>query len=167
MMDRGGWAARCVPEQDSSDHRDPRSLKGFFSRITFQMSRFRPTYPAQILRELTLALPPTAYKPYYYDTIGNVSTSRFRPSRDGATAPASLVLTPRYPVLGGWNYTFTVGWDMPLGNYLKESGENKVLSVPFLTGLKDVAVDEAEVSVILPEGARCGGLCCLLLIVRP
>jgi oligosaccharyltransferase complex subunit alpha (ribophorin I) len=121
------------------------------------MSRFRPTYPAQILRELNLALPPSSYKPYYYDTIGNVSTSHFRPSRDGKIAKALLQVTPRYPVLGGWNYTFTVGWDMPLVGYLKNSAEGrarKVLSVPFLTGLKDVAVDEAEVSVILPEGAR-------------
>jgi oligosaccharyltransferase complex subunit alpha (ribophorin I) len=106
---------------------------------------------------LTLGLPPSSYKPYYYDIIGNVSTSHFRPSRDGKTAKALLQLTPRYPVLGGWNYTFTVGWDMPLAGYLKNAADGharKVLSVPFLTGLKDVAVDEAEVSVILPEGAR-------------
>jgi oligosaccharyltransferase complex subunit alpha (ribophorin I) len=121
------------------------------------MSRFRPAYPAQILRELTLPLPPSSYKPYYYDIIGNVSTSHFRPSRDGKNANALLQLTPRYPVLGGWNYTFTVGWDMPLVGYLKNvegDAAKKVLSVPFLTGLKDVAVDDVEVSVILPEGAR-------------
>lgn len=137
-------------------------LKGHFSRIEFQMARFRPTFPAQILRSITLSLPPNAHDPYYYDIIGNVSTSNFRPSNplrssSGSTGGnAVLELKPRYPMLGGWEYDFTVGWDNPLGQYLSKGsggvGEMS-LRVPFLTGLRDVVVDEAEVVIVLPEGA--------------
>ncbi|OCF32578.1 oligosaccharyltransferase complex subunit alpha (ribophorin I) [Kwoniella heveanensis BCC8398] len=143
-------------------------LKGHFSRLAHQQSRFHGSYPAQILRELTIKLPATAHSPYYYDTIGNVSTSHFRPGSVPAqkaksskvrTSPrvvdGNLELRPRYPLLGGWNYSFTVGWDTPLQDVLKVDAKDgkKVLAVPFLTGLSDVVVDDAEVKIILPEGA--------------
>jgi len=141
-------------------------LKGHFSRLAHQQSRYHATKPAQILADLTLRLPPSAHSPYYYDTIGNVSTSNFRQGSVPAslaksskikTSPrvveGSLQLRPRYPLLGGWNYTFTVGWDMPLGDVLKSQGSKKVLGVPFLTGWRDLLVDDAELRVILPEGA--------------
>ena len=129
-------------------------------------SRFHAAKPAQILTDLTLRLPPTAHSPYYYDTIGNVSTSRFRQGSTPAssksykvrTSPRTvdgvLELRPRYPLLGGWNYTFTVGWDLPLADALKSDGASKILGVPFLTGWKDLLVDDAELQIILPEGAR-------------
>ena len=25
-------------------------------------------------------------------------------------------MRPRYPILGGWKYSFTLGWDAPLGD---------------------------------------------------
>lgn len=142
-------------------------LKGHFSRLAHQQSRFHASKPAQILADLTLQLPPTAHSPYYYDTIGNVSTSNFRPGSIPAsnaksskvkTSPrvvqGELKLRPRYPLLGGWNYSFTVGYDMPLGDVLKAQGSKKILAVRFLTGWKDLIVDDAELQVILPEGAR-------------
>ena len=132
-----------------------------------QQSRFHASKPAQILTDLTLRMPPSAHSAYYYDTIGNVSTSHFRQGSTPAQQAKSskvrtssravegaLELRPRYPLLGGWNYTFTVGWDMPLGDVLKVDGEKQVLGVPFLTGWKDLLVDDAELKIILPEGAR-------------
>jgi len=65
-----------------------------------------------------------------------------------------LELSPRYPLLGGWNYSFIVGYGMPLEEVLKTQGSKKILGVPFLTGWKDLLVDDAELKVILPEGAR-------------
>ncbi|KAK1921625.1 Ribophorin I, partial [Papiliotrema laurentii] len=142
-------------------------LKGHFSRLEHQQSRFHASKPAQILTDLTLRMPPSAHSAYYYDTIGNVSTSHFRQGSTPAQQAKSskvrtssravegaLELRPRYPLLGGWNYTFTVGWDMPLGDVLKVDGEKQVLGVPFLTGWKDILVDDAELKIILPEGAR-------------
>lgn len=126
---------------------------------------------------LSISLPPNAHAAYYYDSVGNVSTSRFRPSPASAKAagflpsqqkkhsaakplPALLELTPRYPLLGGWNFSFTVGYDLPLQDWLKvrtarRDGEPKyVAAVPFLTPIKDVAVDRVRLEIRLPEGAR-------------
>lgn len=132
------------------------SLKGQFSRLNHQQSRFWASKPAQVLSELVMRLPPLARSVYYYDVIGNVSTSHFREGavRKGRTTESQLEFRPRYPLLGGWNYTFTVGWDSPLSESLKVDKDGKyVLSVPFLTPLKDVVVDDEELSIILPEGA--------------
>ena len=115
-------------------------------------SRFHAGTPAQILSELTLRLPTLAHSPYYYDVIGNVSTSHFRSGAGRVKRPSTLELKPRYPLLGGWNYTFTIGYDQPLGDSLKSDNGKYVLAVPFLTPLKDVVVDEAEVTIVLPEG---------------
>lgn len=67
-----------------------------------------------------------------------------------------LELRPRYPLLGGWNYSFVVGYDMPLEDVLKSDQANgkNVLAVPFMTAIKDVVVDDVELKIILPEGAK-------------
>ncbi|KAJ9110429.1 hypothetical protein QFC19_001554 [Naganishia cerealis] len=132
-------------------------LKGQFSRIQYQMARFRPTFPAQIIRNIIYPLPPNSHSAYYYDVIGNISTSNFRPSHPTRGGPALLELRPRYPILGGWMDEFVVGWDMKLGDWLKSvkgHAEHKVLRVPFMTALPGVVVDEAELVITLPEGAR-------------
>jgi oligosaccharyltransferase complex subunit alpha (ribophorin I) len=63
-------------------------------------------------------------------------------------------LKPRYPILGGWSYSFVMGYDVPLSDMLRSDGGRKVLSVPFLTGYKDLAADQVELTIILPEGAK-------------
>lgn len=67
---------------------------------------------------------------------------------------SQLELKPRYPILGGWNYSFVIGYDVPLEDQLRSDGARKVLSVPFLTGYKDMAVDDVELRIVLPEGAK-------------
>lgn len=146
---------------------DTLRLKGHFSRLAHQQTRFHTSSPAQVFTDLTLRLPPTAHSPYYYDTIGNVSTSRFRPGSTPAiqaksktrTSPrlvdSQLELKPRYPILGGWNYSFVIGYDVPLEDALKsDKGNKKILSVPFLTGYKDLSADNVELRIVLPEGAK-------------
>lgn len=114
---------------------------------------------------LSLSLPGSASNPYYYDVVGNVSTSNFRapakaalPSQRSAQKPAVLELKPRYPLFGGWNYSFTIGYDLPLGEYVRtRKGEGRgqyIAAVPFLTPIKDVAVEHARIEIRLPEGAR-------------
>jgi oligosaccharyltransferase complex subunit alpha (ribophorin I) len=142
-------------------------LKGHFSRLAHQQSKFHASTPAQILTDLTLRVPPTAHTPYYYDTIGNVSTSHFRQGSTPASQQRSskvktsprvvdgvFEIRPRYPLLGGWNYSFVVGYDMPLEDAVKVDEGRMILGVPFLTGWKDLLVDEAELKIVLPEGAR-------------
>ena len=133
---------------------------------------------ALVVTNLVLVLPPRISSPYFVDIVGNVSTSRYRPSTYTTTSnpknnvklpsqgqktvvgsSSMLELTPRYPLMGGWNYTFTVGYDAPLGDYLKKrKGGDYVLAVPFLTPIKDVAFDDVTLRVLLPEGSKCAHL---------
>ncbi|KAG8891719.1 dolichyl-diphosphooligosaccharide--protein glycosyltransferase subunit 1, partial [Tulasnella sp. 403] len=127
-------------------------LKGQFSRVDYHMDYLRGQLQPHILNDLILSLPTGVRDPYYYDIIGNVSTSNFRAS---GRRPTLLELKPRYPLLGGWNYTFTLGYDMPLQNWAKyDSSRNTyVLAVPFMTAIPGAAYDDVEVKVILPERA--------------
>jgi oligosaccharyltransferase complex subunit alpha (ribophorin I) len=113
-----------------------------------------------LLRALVMHIPAGARDPYYYDQIGNVSTSRFqqapRSSKRGSVDRwSALELKPRYPILGGWNYTFTVGYDLPLEDWASydASRGRYIAAVPFFTAIPGAAVDQAEVKIILPEGA--------------
>lgn len=112
------------------------------------------------MRAMNVYLPPGVRDVYYTDTVGNVSTSHLRESPSVAKGARSkqntfLELRPRYPLLGGWNYSFTLGFDAPLNDwtaYDKRDGRY-VVSVPILTQFPDTVVNEAELKVILPEGA--------------
>ncbi|GAA5847255.1 hypothetical protein JCM9279_006159 [Rhodotorula babjevae] len=174
IVELSHWGANLAV-QDSIDlfNAGPK-LMGQFARIDYQKAIMHRRQGVTAVSSLALALPPSTHNPYFYDVVGNVSTSRFRPSSSSAAStshnavlpshskkrrePAVLELQPRYPLLGGWNYSFTVGYDLPLAEYVKmRSGAKKgqyVAAVPFLTPVKDVAVDDVRVEVRLPEGAR-------------
>jgi oligosaccharyltransferase complex subunit alpha (ribophorin I) len=129
-------------------------LKDHFSRVKWQMTQYSSP-PTTALKELRLPLHVGSVDPYFTDDIGNVSTSRFR-SND---REAILELKPRYPVFGGWKYSFRVGWNAGLEGYLRKlkTGDGYVLKVPFLEGPKmseGVEYEKVEVRVILPEGAQ-------------
>jgi oligosaccharyltransferase complex subunit alpha (ribophorin I) len=64
-------------------------------------------------------------------------------------------MRPRYPLLGGWNYTFTLGWDSSLSDsvsYNSKTGKY-VVGVPIFTLLPGTVYDDVEVKIVLPEGA--------------
>lgn len=112
------------------------------------------------MRALNLYLPPGIRDVYFTDTVGNVSTSHLReaPSVPKGARPKQtslLELRPRYPLMGGWNYSFTLGFDAPLKDweaYDSRDGRH-IVAVPILTQFPDTVITEAEVKVILPEGA--------------
>lgn len=135
------------------------SLKGHFSRLEHQATSFYGRSSPHVLPSLTLHLPAGIHSAYYYDLIGNVSTSHLRQSHSqgigGHNQFSVLELRPRYPLLGGWNYTFTLGWDSPLADYAgfdKDSGKY-IVGIPLMTMIPGAVVDEAEIKIILPEGA--------------
>jgi oligosaccharyltransferase complex subunit alpha (ribophorin I) len=113
-----------------------------------------------VLTELALQLPAGIHSTYYYDTIGNVSTSHLRvappQSQGGLPGGISILeLRPRYPLLGGWNYSFTLGWDSHLEDYAGWDAEKGryIVSVPIMTLFGGSVVEDAEVKVILPEAS--------------
>lgn len=158
------WGSNLNIQDEIHLMNDGAKLKGQFSRLQHQVILYnhRPTYGTLI--ELKLQLPAGISPPYFYDLNGNVSTSHFRPapvtSKVNLKKPAppqwsTLELKPRYPLLGGWTYNFTLGWDAPLGDSVRydRSRNLYVLSVPFWTPIPGASVDQAEVKVVLPEAA--------------
>ena len=135
-------------------------LKGHFSRLHHQTQSFYQRNAPHVLSSLNLYLPAGISNVYYYDLIGNVSTSNVRISPSvsrNARSPhySVLEMKPRYPLMGGWNYSFTLGWDSPLqdsANWDSKKGRY-IVGVPILTQVPSAVLDDAEVKIILPEGA--------------
>ncbi|KAI9675179.1 MAG: dolichyl-diphosphooligosaccharide--protein glycosyltransferase subunit 1 [Trizodia sp. TS-e1964] len=128
-------------------------LSNHFSRVSWATTQYYNP-PSAALKELRIPLSPGSMKPYFTDDIGNVSTSRFRSN----LREANLELKPRYPVFGGWSYSFRVGWDAELHKFLRKlhKGDGYILKVPFLEGPKQaegVQYERVEIRAILPEGA--------------
>lgn len=135
-------------------------LKGQFSRLEHQAQTYQRKPAPGILTEFALQLPAGIHSVYYYDTIGNVSTSHLRvappPSQGGLPGRNSVLeLRPRYPLLGGWNYSFTLGWDSPLGDYAGWDAEKGryIVGVPIMTLFGSSVIEDAEVKIILPEAS--------------
>lgn len=142
------YTLNTFPVINSRPFRLSLRLKGQFSRLEFQQSVY--AHPqTNVLKSLVFTLPTGARDPYYRDEVGNVSTSNFRTNARKST----LELRPRYPLFGGWNYTWYHGYNVPLQNFLKTKGEKYILNVPFLETIKNATVDKAIVKVVLPEGA--------------
>jgi oligosaccharyltransferase complex subunit alpha (ribophorin I) len=146
------WGGNAAFEERYTLHNKAANLSQPFNRVKWaQASYYSPATTA--IKELRFPLKVGSLTPYFTDVIGNVSTSRFRSNK----REANLEIKPRYPVFGGWNYPFRVGWDADLKSVLRrlDSG-TYVLKVPFLEGPKQaegVSYEEIEVRVILPEGA--------------
>ncbi|KAF4632581.1 hypothetical protein G7Y89_g5535 [Cudoniella acicularis] len=130
------------------------NLSKQFSRVEFASQQYYNP-PSTAVKELKFPLKVGSLDPYFTDVIGNVSTSRFRSNK----REANLEIKPRYPVFGGWNYPFRVGYSADLKKYLRKlsSGTGYVLNVPFLEGPKQpegIEYEFIELRVILPEGAE-------------
>jgi len=136
------------------------SLKGHFSRLEYQSQLYQRKQAPHILSDFNLHLPPGVTNAYFYDQNGNVSTSHLRTAPSvtkgsKATQYSVLELRPRYPVLGGWNYSYTIGFDTPLQDSVGYDVKNGkyVVGVPVMTNIPGTVINDAEVKIILPEGA--------------
>lgn len=137
-------------------------LKGHFSRLLHQTQAFNQRIAAHILTQFALHLPAGIHDAYYYDLVGNVSTSNLRiapsPQKGALTTQSSfLELKPRYPIMGGWNYSFTVGWDAPLADSARyDAKEDRyIVGVPVMNLLVGAVVEDVDIKIVLPEAATC------------
>ncbi|TFK28748.1 oligosaccharyltransferase alpha subunit [Coprinopsis marcescibilis] len=154
------WGANVNTQDEITLHNAGPKLKGHFSRLEHQVQSYTRKLAPHLLPALQLNLPAGIRNAYYYDQIGNVSTSKLRvaplgPKGFPRSQQSVLELKPRYPLLGGWNYTFTLGWDAPLEgsvSYNKKTGAY-TLAVPILTPVPGSVVNNEELTIILPEGA--------------
>ena len=65
-----------------------------------------------------------------------------------------LLIETRFPLFGGWQTQFYIGYSVPteVALFTAEDGRYK-LKFDFFTLFEDVWVDEMETKVVLPEGA--------------
>lgn len=158
------WGGNLATEDHYALTNTGASLSNHFSRVSWATQNFylqsgQASTPA--LRQLTLSLPPGSVDPYYTDEIGNVSTSRFRPTpRNSISRPAHLELKPRYPLFGSWNFAFRVGWNGELNSYVRAlvtKPSTYILRVPLLsppTNPEGLSVGVFTLNLLLPEGAN-------------
>jgi oligosaccharyltransferase complex subunit alpha (ribophorin I) len=105
-----------------------------------------------VVKSFTAVLPPAVTDVYYKDIVGNISTSNLRSERKQTI----LDFRPRYPLYGGWKFTWFYGYTMPQETLLSPvSGKSeefrfKATMTPSVSGL---AVEKSTLKVILPEGA--------------
>ena len=123
-------------------------LKGAFSRYDFQ--RMPQSGQAAVKSYKTL-LPASAQDVYYRDEIGNISTSHLREEEDAV----EMELRPRFPLFGGWQTKYTLGYNVPSYEYLYHKGKQFLLKMRFVDHIfDDQVIDEVNLRVILPEGSK-------------
>lgn len=141
------WGNVQVTEHYKLVHGGAQST-GEFSRLDYQA---RPhVRGASAFRNLVAKLPPRAHSIYYRDEIGNISTSNIY----GDSTKTLLEIEPRYPMFGGWRTSFTIGYGLPLHDYLFQSEGKRFLNFTFGSPMNEVVVDNLTVKVVLPEGSR-------------
>ncbi|KAJ3104211.1 proteasome regulatory particle base subunit [Phlyctochytrium planicorne] len=140
----------AVMESYDLHHRGALLRGSAFSRIDHQFSTFRHGQ-TNIVKDIKVLLPGNISNVFYRDDIGNVSTSNLRNGKFSSL----LHIRPRYPLFGGWKYAWHHTYDVPLGDFLKTdaSGQNFQFSIPFVGSIKNISIEEAHLSVALPDGA--------------
>ncbi|KAL4806458.1 Ribophorin I [Aspergillus unguis] len=151
------WGGNLATEERYWLRNNGSKLLNQFSRVDYTIANYQQL-PTSAIKELRYPLKPGSVDPYFIDDIGNVSTSRYRPG--SKNREANLDFKPRYPVYGGWNYSFRLGWNNELSSFLRRavsSADSYVLKVPFLEGIKmgeGIQYEKVVLRVILPEGAK-------------
>ena len=111
------WGNIAVEETIDMSHTGAK-LKGSFSRFEYM----RRQGGQSSVKAFKTLLPSSAADVYYRDEIGNISTSNLRVPSKSKGEPVELELRPRFPLFGGWKTHYTVGYNLPVYQYLHNSG---------------------------------------------
>ncbi|KAJ3195496.1 hypothetical protein HK101_011932 [Irineochytrium annulatum] len=142
----------AIMESYDLHHQGAELRDSAFSRIDYQFSVHRHPM-TNVVKDIKMTLPGDVSNVYYRDDIGNVSTSNLRHGRKAS----QLLMRPRYPLYGGWKYSWFIHFDSPLATFLKQDTTRSgrfVFSIPFIGSISNITIDTATLSVLLPEGAR-------------
>jgi oligosaccharyltransferase complex subunit alpha (ribophorin I) len=144
------WLGEISVQEDFFLRNDGARLKGQFSRLQHQQTaNYHASIP--IVKKLSFKFPPGAHSAYFKDDVGNVSTSNFREGKTNSV----LDIRPRYPIFGGWNYTWFHGYRVPIDVLLRQVGaDTYMVKIPFVENINEMTVDKAVLKVMLPEGAK-------------
>lgn len=123
-------------------------LKGPFSRYDYQRN---PNSGQSSVKSYKSLLPAASTDVYYRDEIGNISTSHMRVDED----TVEVELRPRFPLFGGWQTKYTIGYNVPGYEYLWHDGSHFLLKMRVVDHIFDEQlVDHMTLRIILPEGAQ-------------
>ena len=120
-------------------------FKGHFSRYDYQRT---PTHAA--IKSFKTVLPAAARDVYYRDEIGNISTSNMLLQDDSV----EVELRPRFPLFGGWQTRYYLGYNVPAYQYLYNKADSYILKMRLVDHVfDDFVIDKLTVKIVLPEGA--------------
>jgi oligosaccharyltransferase complex subunit alpha (ribophorin I) len=144
------WGNNLATEEHYKIRHAGAALEHEFNRVAFQ-NAYNSVDKAPVLYTIRVPLPASAHDVYYRDPIGNVSTSALITQ----SGQQGMLLRPRFPMYGGWQYRFYYGYDRPLGEVLQhQKGTNTyILQVPFIEVAHGWTYDNSELRILLPEGA--------------
>uniref|UniRef100_A0A9I9E0K2 Dolichyl-diphosphooligosaccharide--protein glycosyltransferase subunit 1 n=1 Tax=Cucumis melo TaxID=3656 RepID=A0A9I9E0K2_CUCME len=140
------WGSIQITEHYNLVHGGAQS-RGEFSRLDYQARPYAKG--ASAFRNLVAKLPPRTHSVYYRDEIGNISTSHLW----GDSKKTELEIEPRYPMFGGWRTSFTIGYSLPLQDFLFQDQGKRFLNISFGSPINEVVIDRLIVMVVLPEGS--------------
>ena len=122
-------------------------LIGEFGRVDYDDGR---TGGKNALKSIRAKLPLRAWGLWYRDEIGNVSTSNAKREMNDV----DLLLTPRFPILGGWKSNYDIGYNLPTKFHVTTNNKgNYMVNLTFGMPYKNMLARNYTVKVILPESA--------------
>lgn len=125
-------------------------IDGEFGRVDYNM--YNPADARYAVKSLETKLPRYIRGLYYFDYIGNISTSAaYRTSEH-----VEFTIFPRFPIFGQWKTDWNIGFNMPTKYHLFYDGDNTqnyVFNYTFLFDFDDIVAENYTLKVILPEGA--------------
>lgn len=116
------------------------------------MPRYNPNHGQHAISDLATNLPYYIKGLYYYDYIGNISTSHATRNNDAVY----FEIEPRFPIFGQWKTDWNQGYNMPSQYHLFQNKADQsefTLEVDFMHAYDSSTTEEYQVNVILPEGA--------------
>ncbi|ODV70271.1 Ribophorin I [Hyphopichia burtonii NRRL Y-1933] len=130
---------------------DAAELSSGFSRVDYMKGRYEHIRKHFSISHLEIPLTSNRnFDDYYYtDHVGVVSTHQ--------VAQNHLILQPRFPIFGGWNYNFTLGWNNKFSDFVHkvlDQEDTYIIKVPLLNTVRDVFYDNAYINFYLPENAE-------------
>jgi len=140
------WGNIAVTEEYQIENIGPK-LIGEFGRIDYDEGR---TGGKNALKSIQARLPLRAWGLWYRDEIGNVSSSNARREMNDV----SLLLTPRFPILGGWKSNYDIGYNLPTKFHVTTNNKgNYMVNLTFGMPYKNMLARNYTVKIILPESA--------------
>ncbi|EMS47419.1 hypothetical protein CFC21_068757 [Triticum aestivum] len=134
------WGNVQITEHYNIVHGGAR-LKGEFSRLDYQSRPYARGVSS--FRHLIARLPARAHSIYYRDEIGNISTSHLWSD----SKKTQLEIEPRFPLFGGWQTTFTIGYGLPLQDFVFSADGKRFLNITFGSPMEEILIEKLIVKV--------------------